>query len=408
MRLRGNNRRAVVRSDIALRLPTLTRPIFFHAETVGSVPDEPPTFPPSVSYPWLTPNTFNGWFIPEGSTKRLGEMEFEESLRFDFRAKSLGLLLERIEELTAGLNFGARHHVRRRSESEPNSTKQMLLFPTNRERVILVIGAKCAGKSTFSDFAVSNYSDVFSIEASRLLRRLAEAHGALIASSRDALSYLRDAGLDIVARDATSVIIREDTFLYIVTGLRAVEEVLFMCKAFRQATIILVEADQRTRFERHIKRARGADARSFQEFKAIDEEEARFGVLRVANEIADIIVRNDDDIPSFQRRIAEAIGTSEVRIETRGEETEMHRSIRALSKIGRAATCDEIARTTEQLGVRVRKYNTNRALKSIPEFATRVTKSGQLLKYRLTQQGAALLELMELLQARRSGRKVDV
>ena len=26
----------------------------------------------------------NGWFIPDGATKRLGEMEFEESLGFDF------------------------------------------------------------------------------------------------------------------------------------------------------------------------------------------------------------------------------------------------------------------------------------------------------------------------------------
>src|ERR1700722_12404331 len=99
--LRGGNRQCTVKSDIALRLPTLSRPIFFHGETSGFVAESAPTFAVSPQYPWLTPETFNGWFIPNGSARRLGEMEFEESLSFDFRAKSLRFLIERLEELNA-------------------------------------------------------------------------------------------------------------------------------------------------------------------------------------------------------------------------------------------------------------------------------------------------------------------
>lgn len=77
--LRGGNRAAVVKSDIALRVPSLSRPIFFHGETSGVVASEPPSFEASPQYPWLTPCTFNGWFVPDGTTKRLGEMEFEEA-----------------------------------------------------------------------------------------------------------------------------------------------------------------------------------------------------------------------------------------------------------------------------------------------------------------------------------------
>ena len=75
---RGGDRRATVKSDIALYVPTLSHVIFFHGETNGTMAPSPPAFSGSAQYPWLTPTTFNGWFIPENTTKRLGEMEFEE------------------------------------------------------------------------------------------------------------------------------------------------------------------------------------------------------------------------------------------------------------------------------------------------------------------------------------------
>ena len=75
---RGGDRRAVVKSDIALYVPGLSHIMFFHGETAGTVAPTPPAFSGSVQYPWLTPSTFNGWFIPDGATRRLGEMEFEE------------------------------------------------------------------------------------------------------------------------------------------------------------------------------------------------------------------------------------------------------------------------------------------------------------------------------------------
>ena len=400
IKLRGGDRRAVVKSDIALQIPTLSRPIFFHAETSGQVALDPPTFLPSVPYPWLTPNTFNGWFIPGGSSKRLGEMEFEESLEYDFRAKALGLVIERLEELTAALNFGARHHITRRSIARSLASGQMSLFPAERSRVLLVVGNKCGGKSTFSDFLIGYHKNVFALEASTILRNLAAVENEAVNSSGEALAYLQKKGWDVVAREAASIILRENASLNIVTGFRTAEELLFMRKTFPNAEIVLIEADQRTRFERHIKRARGIDARSFKEFQRLDEEQASFGAMRVAHELAEAVIRNDDDIGQYHRKIEELIRGREAKSDSkRADESELQRSLRALHKIGHAATCDEIARVTEEQGHPVRKYNTNRALKSIPEFATRVTKSDQLLKYRLTQRAVPLLELLTLLKS---------
>jgi hypothetical protein len=67
LREAGNDRRAKVNSDIALYIPTLQSPLLFHGETNGNIADTVPSFQSSVQYPWLTPETFNGWIIPDGS-----------------------------------------------------------------------------------------------------------------------------------------------------------------------------------------------------------------------------------------------------------------------------------------------------------------------------------------------------
>ncbi|MFL6856364.1 MAG: non-canonical purine NTP pyrophosphatase, partial [Allosphingosinicella sp.] len=51
--VRNGSRFATVKSDIALRIPGLSRPIFFHGETRGTVALTEPDFEGSVQYPWL-------------------------------------------------------------------------------------------------------------------------------------------------------------------------------------------------------------------------------------------------------------------------------------------------------------------------------------------------------------------
>jgi len=68
---RGRGRKAVVKSDIALHIPHLSNPILFHGETSGNVAEKCPDFEENPQFPWLTPKSFNGWFIPENSNKTL-------------------------------------------------------------------------------------------------------------------------------------------------------------------------------------------------------------------------------------------------------------------------------------------------------------------------------------------------
>ena len=397
--LRGGDRRATVCSDIALYLPTLSRPLFFHGETCGVIALSAPSFNASSQYPWLTPSTFNGWFIPNGATKRLGEMEFEESLAFDFRAKSIAALIERLEELNAALNVPAQFYTLRKRDKPQGA--QLSFISEQTQDVLLVIGHKCAGKTTFADRVVATREGASIFEASTVLRGIANGGGDSVKTDEEALSFLRHSGMDIVAAQIADYIESNATPLNVVTGLRTIEELLFLRRRFPQSKIIFIDADPRVRFERHIRRARNQDAKTFKEFALIDEKQARFGALRVAAEICHRVITNDGTMDQYLRRVDELLGSpflsekSSISISEQRPKGELHRCLFALARLNRVASCDEIAENTAKSGVGVRRYNTNRALKAVPEFAERVQKSGRLLSYRITNQGRTLLTLLD-------------
>jgi inosine/xanthosine triphosphate pyrophosphatase family protein/dephospho-CoA kinase len=407
---RGGDRRAVVKSDIALYVPTLSQIMFFHGETAGTVVPSQPGFSGSTQYPWLTPTTFNGWFIPDGATKRLGEMEFEESLEFDFRAKSLTKLIARLEEMNAALNLGASFYTVRRPEilhpPEQLAFRELLPREESEPQILLIIGHKCAGKTTLSDYLASR-DDVMVLEASSVLRQLASDAGKSVDTAEDAFDFLRERGLDCVADAIARYLERGKAHLNVVTGLRTVEEIFLLAQRFPRARIVFIDSDARTRFERHLRRSRDTDVRSFREFEKQDEKQATFGALRVATEIATETIRNDGTLEQYRARIDAVVSAPLQHALAPQQKSELHRTLIALDAIGDAGTCEQISSRAVALGVPVRKYNTNRALKAVPEFAERVKRSGHLLRYKLTARGQRLLELLNLIAGSRPA-KTDI
>jgi len=397
---RGGDRRATVKSDIALYVPTLSHVIFFHGETNGTMAPSPPAFSGSAQYPWLTPTTFKGWFIPENTTKRLGEMEFEESLAFDFRAKSLMKLIACVEEMNVALNLGSSLYTVRRPEilrSHEQLAFRELLPPEESEpQILLVIGQKCAGKTTLSDY-LAGRDGVMVYEASSVLRQLASEATESVDTADDAFSFLREHGLDCVAEAIAKYVDRAKANLNVITGLRTVEEVFLLVQRFSQARIVLIDSDTRTRFERHLRRARDAEIQSFRDFQKQDEKQAAFGALRVANEIATDTIRNDGTLEQYRSRIDRLIAALPKSSRVREHKSELHRTLLALDAV-ETGTCEQISSKSIDLGIEVRKYNTNRALKSAPEFAERVKRSGHLLSYKLTARGQRLLDLLSLIE----------
>ncbi len=394
----GGGRAAKVKSDIALYLPNLTRPLFFHGETNGKIALTPPDFLPSVQYPWLTPETFNGWFVPQGANRRLGEMEFEESLAYDFRAKALRQLLTRLEEMNAVLNVRPIYYTVRR----PNDFYQGLLpfHPEAKRNIVVVIGHKCAGKTTFSDH-MAGREGVRVYEASSVLYHIAEHEGVGLHNAHEALEFLGQKGWDIVAKKIAEYVEKAPAEWHVISGLRTPEELLCLKRHFPDCYIILVDADSRVRFERHIRRARDQEVRDFRDFEIQDEMQRRFGAMRIASEFADFVIKNEGTIFQYQTRIDEILSailntSSKVPNEKQRSFSELYRCLWALDQISKPASCEEIARETAKIGVPIRIYNTNRALKEVPEFARRIETRKNLLQYEITARGRQFLNLLTL------------
>jgi dephospho-CoA kinase len=326
-------------------------------------------------------------------------MEFEESLTFDFRARSLANLIVRLEELNAALNLGSHFYTVRRPEvsgsQEQLTFRELLPGEESEPQILLVIGHKCAGKTTLSDY-LAGRDGVMVYEASSVLRQLALESGESVDVADDAFNFLREHGLDCVAEAIAKYLDRTKANLNVITGLRTVEEIFLLTQRFTQTRIVLIDSDARTRFERHLRRARDTDVKLFTDFKKQDEKQAAFGALRVASEIATDTIRNDGTLDQYHAKIEALVSGLPKGSRAYGHKSELHRTLIALNAIG-AGTCEQIAAKSADFGIPVRKYNTNRALKSAPEFAERVKRSGHLLSYKLTARGQRLLDLLDLI-----------
>lgn len=405
LRARGDNRGVTVKSDIALHLPGLSRPVFFHGQTRGSVAVSPPEFSAWKVHPWLTPSTFNGWLIPENAKKRLGEMSFEESWPYDFRVEALQLLIERLEEYTAALNVPPSAYARRPGGS---SATQLSLLDAKR-RILIIVGRTCAGKTTMGERLSLEHGFRF-FEASAILRMLRPK------SSKDekqgeqefAKQLLTEFGPDAVARKLLDLVDASSVEKLAISGFRTIEELECMRSHFPEARVVFVDASERTRYERRLKRGRADEVLSFEGFNSLDHGQWSFGLLRVAEELADIRIENEGTLEDYETRIA-AIAREDLASPNSGVETMLHprhgtesnqlfRCLEALDRAARPLDCGEIERLTSESGLRIRHNNANKVLKAAPELAVRLEMPGSRVRYSISDSGRAYLRLLRKME----------
>ena len=395
LRERGNDRRATVKSDIALHVPGLGFPVFFEGSISGVIAASPPQFEEDAKHPWLTPNTFNGWLIPEGADKRLGEMLFEESWYYDFRIRALEKLLTRLEEYTGILNLHPQGYVRK---VHPSITTQFQLFTGP---VLLIVGPTCAGKTTFGEWAKEQH-DATHIEASAVLRMIrreqSEEDGDAFAFAH---AFLSQNGPDIIARKIVQVYAGKFDKGVVITGFRTIEELEYIRDLYPWAKVILVDASERTRFQRQLVRGRTPDCATMDDFRKVDDQQFLFGLLRVAEYLADVRVENEGTIADYHQQIdavfagtdalVSGIFTSAEALSETAERTQFFRCLRALDSAGRPLSCDEIEKLTVRTGARIRHNNANKVLKRAPELARRIESEGTRVRYEIQNPGRAYL-----------------
>jgi inosine/xanthosine triphosphate pyrophosphatase family protein/dephospho-CoA kinase len=410
----GNDRRTVVKSDIALKLPTLDRALLFHGESEGRVADRPPNFRANPRYPWLTPDSFNGWFIPEGADKPLGALPLEESLAFDFRVRAFRKLIDRLEEYAAALNLPPSAYRRRRVPAALREAQPSLFSPSQAggPPALLIVGRTCAGKTTFAEYA-SGHHGFLRIEASAIVRSLEIEH----LDSDDsngfafALRALDQLGHDIVARE---IVRRYGDRLdgpVVISGLRDVEEIRYLQEVLPRAQLVLIEASERTRFERDVRRARGGNEATLSQFRHRDGLQDAFALLPIIDDLADIRVLNEGAVDDYHRQIDAVLTMSkdEPGVDLAAhprhglDQHQLYRCLRILCDAGSALQCDEIESHSSDLNrVRIRHNNANKVLKAYPSLARRLEavegereRDSARVRYEVSDAGRTYVRLFE-------------
>lgn len=399
---KGDNRTATVKSDIALHLPGLSRTLLFHGSTNGEIARTAPNFQEDRQYPWLTPHTFNGWLVPHGAGKRLGEMSVEESWRYDFRIQALEALLDRLEEYAAVLNLsGPAYRVR----PAPVRFPQPTLFPEQSPRpVYVVVGHTCAGKTTFAEYANVTHALAF-IEASSVMRMLAkETNTERDTALASAQSLLSVHGSDIVARRILDLYAEQVRAGAVISGFRTIEELEVIRDNVPNMSLVVIESTERTRFQRCLNRDRDRGPKNLTEFRAIDGEQGAFGLIRIAQDFAEFRIVNESTIEDYYRVIdaliagahtRETVGlSSNVNPRISSEDNQLFRCLAALSDAGRPLACDEIQARTTKRGHAVRHNNANKVLKRVPALARRLDAYGDRVRYEITNSGRAYLRYL--------------
>jgi dephospho-CoA kinase/inosine/xanthosine triphosphate pyrophosphatase family protein len=396
------DRRATVKSCIALAVPGLGRPIFFYGETEGVVAPKPAAFDPNPFYPWLSPDNFSAWLIPDGVRSTLSEMSFESSLRHDFRVKALAGLVDRLEEYTVVLNANPPMYYRPHLAAPSQPT----LFRLKHRPVILVVGPTCSGKTTFGAYVQQNLAwDV--IDASSVVRTMREERNLKDEDIADfAHHLLEEEGPDVVARTISANFGDSSSSEgLVVTGFRTIEEIEFFREEHQEVQVISVEAPERVRYERYLRRATRGKLNTFDEFKRYDRRQHELGLLPVAAELANVRVSNIYDLETYYVQVARVLGEESAhvsgitRVASRldPERSQLYRCLVILRDAGRPLTTQEIERDFGN-AVHVRYNNANKILKRYPQLAKRREGRGANVRYQITPQGLAFLGAIDRLR----------
>lgn len=405
LKVAGDARTATVKSDIALHVPNLEEPLFFHGETSGVVANTPPGFQASIEHPWLRPDSFNGWLVPDGSDCPLGGMTVEESWRYDFRAKALTELIGRLEEYAAVLNLptaASTRRVKRLRALEPT------LFSDDRPTFV-VIGPTCAGKTTFGNRAAKlseGREPMLHIEASDIVRTFDGGPKAGESPLDFALRVLGAHGFDVAARRIVDEYYGDQLRTgAVITGFRTIEELLYVRSALSMTRVLYLDAPLRTRYDRFLQRRRSADdTLSLEEFKRLDLDQGSFGLLSAGSQLADVRLVNDQNLDTYFQQIeailagapAENIpGFGGTPAGQRADRAQLFRCLQALRAAGRPLSTDEIESWTGERGAAIRHNNANKILKRYPALVRRLDAGGTRIRYDVTASGLAYLSYVE-------------
>lgn len=332
LRATGNDRRATVRSDILLHIPSSFQRawgvqqefITFTGQQCGVIVDAEYAFDNNPVYPWLDNRSFNKWFVPHGADKPLGALPIEIADTIDFRRKSLEPLFDFLEE--------------RRYFSVPATQFQLEL---DQKPNIVLCGYTCSGKTTASQ---------------RLARRFGYLH--IEASDFMHLSYYYRHGYrgpTAIGDFAESALTQKPTIAaekvveymldhlaepIVISGFRAPEEIEYLENAMKSHgksfSRWFISAGEAIRFARLLARARPGDNLTIEQFRARDLQQQRMGLDRINQPPYTLLLQNEGSLEAYLKQV------DLLSAESSGHDIDIASSLAALTNITEVGLEDAI------------------------------------------------------------------
>jgi inosine/xanthosine triphosphate pyrophosphatase family protein/cytidylate kinase len=298
----GNDRRAIVRSDVALVLSGDLRRkmgkeyILFTSETVGRIVDEEVALRTQPFYAWLSDKTFNKWFAPGDCKSPMSALPIDVADSYDFRAGAFRQML----------SFLQIQGVVLQRLVDTASAKQATLFPLP---LFVVCGPTCSGKTTIADHLAEQYG-YYHIEASDLMYvSYYDSHG--VGSSVRIGDFAEKALSEnpcIVVDQVIELINEAREVPVVVTGFRAPGELLCFQRKYSGGSDIeevFVDADQQTRFHRSFNRRRPDSRRTYEDFVLTDRQQERMGLETLRQALRGSAILNDGSFKQYYEAFEE-------------------------------------------------------------------------------------------------------
>ena len=304
LRSASNDRRATVRSDVLLHIPSSYRNawgvqepfIVFTGEQRGLIVEAEHNFDPNPVYPWLDNRSFNKWFAPEGSSAPLGSLPIVVADKVDFRRKSFEQLFDFLAD--------------RGYLSVPVAQMQLQL---DRKPNIVLCGYTCSGKTTASQHLARSFGYLH-VEASDFMHlSYYHRHGY---QGPIPIGDFAERALaqkpTIAAEKVVEYLLENLAEPIVISGFRAPEEIAYLegemkiyGKHFEPQFVI---ANQQTRFGRLRARARPGDDLTIEEFRARDVQQDRMGLKQIYQLPDMSTIENNDNLDCYLERVDGLIG----------------------------------------------------------------------------------------------------
>lgn len=302
----GNNRRATIRSDLVLHLPSEWSETenksykWFTSTASGNIAAREEAFDTNPVYPWLDNKTFNKWFVPDGCSQPISMLPIAEADQHDFRAPAFREMLEFLES-----------HQKIFRRTQPGVQTSFDFGP----RLFIVCGPSCAGKTTLAEYLADRYG-YYHIEASDFMYlSYYQRHGV---APTGAIGDFAEQALreqpEIVAEQVLRNIQLHEPMPVIITGFRSRAEVDWFCHYYAgkySIEVVYIVADQATRYSRSLLRCRDGEADGWEDFVLRDTQQAAMGLAELEKNLTSNRVENNGSLEqyfsSFETRYAQQL-----------------------------------------------------------------------------------------------------